>query len=108
VNLNQNEKELPPGAASLKEFSKKEIDLENFLRELLQQLDRYYSVFKKDKSAIIQEWKSCTNMWGKTVKIKTADKEIHGQAIDLDERGALIIRLDNGFMEKVLSGDVVI
>jgi hypothetical protein len=27
--------------------------------------------------------------------------------VDLDERGALIVRLDNGFMEKVLSGDVL-
>lgn len=108
VNINTSQKYLPSTATSLKSITGEEIKLEKFLLELLNQLDKYYSVFKQDKSAIIKESKELTHLWGKRLKIKTLDKEIEGQAIDLDERGALIVRLDNGFMEKVLSGDVLL
>lgn len=108
INVNTEQKDLPDTATSLKEVSKKEVELDKFLLELLKQLDKYYAIFKQNKSAIINECKEFMHLWGKRIKIKTLDKEIEGQAIDLDERGALIIRLDNGFLERVLSGDVLL
>lgn len=107
INVNTDEKDLPSTASSLKELGKKEVELDKFLLELLKQLDKYYLLFKEDKPAIIKECKEFTHLWGKRIKVKTIDKDIEGQAVDLDERGALIIRLDNGFLEKVLSGDVL-
>ncbi len=41
------------------------------------------------------------------MKVSFADKTIEGQAQDIDEQGALIVRLDNGFKQHLVAGDVV-
>jgi BirA family biotin operon repressor/biotin-[acetyl-CoA-carboxylase] ligase len=39
------------------------------------------------------------------VLIRTLKNSFEGDAIDIDEFGALIIRKDNGKLERVISGD---
>jgi BirA family biotin operon repressor/biotin-[acetyl-CoA-carboxylase] ligase len=39
------------------------------------------------------------------VQIRTLRKSFEGMAIDIDEFGALIIRKDNGKLERVIAGD---
>ena len=36
------------------------------------------------------------------------DKSLLGQAISMDESGALILKLEDGAEQKVLSGDIII
>ena len=38
--------------------------------------------------------------------MKTEGKELQGVAEDVDERGALLLRLPDGKLERVLAGDV--
>jgi biotin-(acetyl-CoA carboxylase) ligase len=47
-------------------------------------------------------------MLGSRVKVICQNKKIEGLVQDIDLGGALIVRLDNGFQEKILSGDVVL
>jgi len=42
------------------------------------------------------------------VKVDFKNRHIEGQAMDVDESGALLVRLDNGFIERILSGDVIL
>ena len=39
------------------------------------------------------------------VQIRTLKNSFEGEAIDVDEYGALIIRKDNGKIERVIAGD---
>ena len=39
------------------------------------------------------------------VQIRTLKNSFEGEAIDIDEYGALIIRKDNGKIERVIAGD---
>jgi BirA family biotin operon repressor/biotin-[acetyl-CoA-carboxylase] ligase len=55
--------------------------------------------------SIVREWKSLSLTLDKRVKIKTPRKSFEGIAIDIDEYGALIVRRDNGKVERVFSGD---
>ncbi len=41
----------------------------------------------------------------KRVRITTPRRTFEGEAIDLDEDGALIVKKDNGKIERILSGD---
>jgi BirA family biotin operon repressor/biotin-[acetyl-CoA-carboxylase] ligase len=41
------------------------------------------------------------------VQIRTLRKSFEGEAIDIDEFGALIIRKDNGHLERVIAGDCI-
>ncbi len=44
---------------------------------------------------------------GKVVRVATGRGHVEGVAHDIDESGALIIRRDNGTLERVIAGDVV-
>jgi BirA family biotin operon repressor/biotin-[acetyl-CoA-carboxylase] ligase len=111
INVNTSLSKLPRGSSSLREespggrihFSRLEL-----ARELLRQLDREYDYFKhKGSSHIITRWSNLSALSGKRVKIYLAHKVIEGQAQDIDEQGALIVRLDSGFKQHVTAADAV-
>ena len=45
---------------------------------------------------------------GRRVKATCMHKKVEGEAVDIDSDGALKIRLDNGFSEKVMAGDLTL
>ena len=111
INVNTPITKLPPGASSLRkeaEKGKARFSRLELARELLQQLDQEYLSFRhKGGTGIITQWKNFSALSGKRVKVIFQDKTIEGQAQDIDEQGALIVRLDSGFKQHLLTGDVV-
>lgn len=69
-------------------------------KEILISLEYYY---KLKWDYIITEWKNLSLVSGKRVRVG----EIEGQAQGIDEQGALILRLDDGFIKHITSGDVI-
>ena len=47
----------------------------------------------------------CSYLYLQRVAIRTINKTFEGVAIDIDDHGALIIRKDNGRIERVIAGD---
>ena len=56
----------------------------------------------------MEEWKKRSATLNKRVRIMGPSGNIEGQAIDLDEDGALLIRKDNGLIVKKTAGDVIL
>ena len=72
--------------------------------------DKYYNsqpVMTDNQYDIIREYKDFSAVINRNVQISYDNRLITGQAIDVDKQGALILRLDSGFYEKVTAGDVV-
>jgi BirA family biotin operon repressor/biotin-[acetyl-CoA-carboxylase] ligase len=110
INVNTPVKALPQGGTSLKEECKKDISRIDVVKALLQALEGEYARFKKDGfSSVRREFKEYSCTLGKYVSITTSGKrKFHGQALDIDDHGALVIRLDNGLQETFVSGDVTL
>lgn len=109
INVNVKKRTLPVSATSLKEELNKDVSRISLAKELLQELDRQYDIFRtKGFVSIIDECKDLSATLGKRVKIICHNRKIEGQAMDIDSDGALMVRQDNGFIEKVISGDVVV
>lgn len=107
INVNTPAAKLPPEGSSLKEEAGREFSRIELARELLRRLDQEYSSFKdKGGAKIISQWRNLSAFCGKRVKVKLAHKAIEGQAQGIDAQGALIVRLDNGFKQHILAGDV--
>jgi BirA family biotin operon repressor/biotin-[acetyl-CoA-carboxylase] ligase len=86
---------------------KREIDREQFLRLLLEKMEHYYVMLTEGKfKSILKKWKSLCSFLGSYVEVTSWEEKIVGWAIDVDENGALIIRLRDGTLRKVLFGDV--
>jgi len=108
INVNTSRSDLPKEATSLKSEAGAELSRVDLAREVLRELDRQYRVFnEKGFEKIIDEWKGLSHTLGEEVKITCHGRKIEGTAVDLDMSGTLVVRLDNGFMEHVTAGDVL-
>jgi BirA family transcriptional regulator, biotin operon repressor / biotin---[acetyl-CoA-carboxylase] ligase len=69
--------------------------------------NNYFLLEDKGGQSIIDKWRSFSLTLGRRVKVYCQDKHIEGQAVDIDQDGALLVRKDSGLIQKVFSGDVM-
>jgi len=102
--------ELPKEATSLKCISLREFDIADLAHIIVKRIDEYYHRLQEDDFAtMIDEIKEFSRLvLGGRVRVSWEDKEIEGYAVDFDEDGNLVIRRDNGFLEKISSGHLVL
>jgi BirA family transcriptional regulator, biotin operon repressor / biotin---[acetyl-CoA-carboxylase] ligase len=107
INVNTKLSELPKTASSLAQMSGGPISRQALLIALIENLEHNYNNIKKHGfSEMRLQWKNLSATLGKRVRANCMHKIIEGTAIDIDTDGALKIRTDNGFHEKVFSGDL--
>jgi len=109
ININTKKELLPEGASSLSVEKGKEISRLDFTKTVFESLDKYYKVFNEGKILdIIKEYKRLSAVLDTDVEVNSHNKILSGRAVDVDKEGALILRMDSGFHERVLAGDVSI
>ena len=107
IDLKTFPKHLQFSVTSIRSELKKEIDREDFLCALLTELENYYYLLIHGSfDSILEEWKDLNCTLDAYVEVEGLDGVIKGQAIDVDKDGALMIKLENGSMKRVISGDV--
>ncbi|MDO8841621.1 MAG: biotin--[acetyl-CoA-carboxylase] ligase [Methanocalculus sp.] len=110
IDVNVSVAELMPvlnrEVTSISEELGYEVDRAKFLARLLTEFERRYTLVEKNEyEALTREWKSLSCTLEHRVEIRTLKKTFEGEAIDIDDHGALIIRKDNGKIERVIAGD---
>ncbi|MFH1779151.1 MAG: biotin--[acetyl-CoA-carboxylase] ligase [Candidatus Omnitrophota bacterium] len=109
INVNTSKEALPKGAASLKCELGDAVSRVELAKELLRQIEEQYFLLREEGfGEIVSEWRNLSSMLGNRVRIVCQDKRLEGYAVDLDLSGALVIRHDSGFTEKVFAGDVIL
>jgi BirA family biotin operon repressor/biotin-[acetyl-CoA-carboxylase] ligase len=111
VNLNTDEsmfsKNIRGTATSLRIEMGRTISRKAFLQVLLQELERWYSIFIHEGSpAILKAWRSRAHIKGRRVSVTSFGERLTGVAIDVDSDGALILETENGRRRRVVAGDV--
>jgi BirA family biotin operon repressor/biotin-[acetyl-CoA-carboxylase] ligase len=108
INVNSSKSFLPLDATSLKEEIGTEVSRIELAREVLRAIESNYFLLKeKGFKPILEKWKTSSAILGKRIEINSQNRVICGEAQDIDMDGALLVRQDTGFIERVLSGDVV-
>jgi BirA family biotin operon repressor/biotin-[acetyl-CoA-carboxylase] ligase len=108
VPLNQFSPDLQKEITSISTEVGHEVDRATFLARILKEFEnRYLLIESGEYEAIIREWKSLSCTLEHRVLITTMKNSFEGEAIDIDEFGALIIRKDNGKIERVIAGDCI-
>jgi len=62
-------------------------------------------IHQPDLAKVIDEWKTCSATLGQQVKIVSRRGVTEGMAMDVDANGALIVRTDDGSINKIYYGD---
>ncbi|MDD5355509.1 MAG: biotin--[acetyl-CoA-carboxylase] ligase [Candidatus Omnitrophica bacterium] len=108
INVNTPESLLPAHATSLKEKLGSRLLRIELLKEILSAIDKEYILFSRDGfKPIITKWKKFSTTLGHRVKVHFRNAYIEGQAIDIDEQGALLLKRDSGPVERITAGDIV-
>ena len=113
VNLNMRLAQLDEGlrhpATSLLEEGGVEVDRLGFTRTLLLELDELYDRFLVEGEAAVRaEWLERSAIRGRRVRVQCGEREFSGAVQGVDAFGALLVELDDGTLETVLSGDVTL
>ncbi|MBU3911852.1 MAG: biotin--[acetyl-CoA-carboxylase] ligase [Candidatus Omnitrophica bacterium] len=109
ININTKKELLPEGGTSIFVEKDSQVSRVDFVKRLLKNLDKYYAIYKHGKlDRIVEEHKKLSAILDKRVQVNYHNQSISGHALDVDKEGALILRLDSGFNERVLAGDVIL
>ncbi|MEW5909372.1 MAG: biotin--[acetyl-CoA-carboxylase] ligase, partial [Thermodesulfobacteriota bacterium] len=103
INVNNDISPLEDLAVSIKSLLGRSISRQKLLSEYLDALENRLNEGRFDR--IITEWKALSATISKPVRIETLRETTKGIAEDIDEDGALILRLKNGSTKRILYGD---
>ena len=99
--------ELVKTATSLKIESGPDFSRLAVLETLVNQLERWYTVFlEQGPTPILKEYSQLSQTLGRRVQVAYQDKILEGEAIGLAQNGGLILREENGRSVTMLAGDV--
>jgi len=114
VNVNLDvEKEFPKElwqrATSIQKALGKKISLEELFKALLEKMESLYQIFLKEGfTPILEKWKGLASFLGCEVEVHGDGERLEGTALNIDDEGALILRLRDGSVRRVFVGDLSI
>ena len=77
------------------------------LRTLLEKMEKLYDLFiMKGSDSILEKWKAYATFLGREVVVQDQNERVSGIVHEIDDGGALILRLENGTLRRFLAGDL--
>jgi BirA family transcriptional regulator, biotin operon repressor / biotin---[acetyl-CoA-carboxylase] ligase len=104
VNVNND----PPfeTATSMKAELGHDVSRVEFAQGLLEALEEDYITFRNDGfMPLLWSWRRYSDTLGRPVEVTYQDEIITGIAQDVDEDGSLIVKLNDGSVKRIVSGD---
>lgn len=113
INVNVPEdmvpEELRASAVSLADVAAAPVSRVKLLADVLANLEELYAkVLQEGFQPVLAEWKKYSSTLGQQVKVIAPDQTYCGEAVDIDDEGLLLVRRQDGTMERVIAGDVSI
>lgn len=103
-NLSENIKKL---STSILDEIDTLVDYSDFLKNLLNNFDKYYKMFLDEKyDEIIREWKNHSDTINQKIVLDTNTKQLKGKIVDINEFGFLKVILETGEIRIINSGEI--
>jgi len=112
INANIDHQDFPEdiqeNTISLKETLGKEISRVKLVQTFLQEFEKHYEILKRREFfSILKEWKLYSHTLGRKIRIDMGEKIVTGEAVDINEEGALILKKGDGELVKIISGTIL-
>lgn len=112
IGLNANTKEFPKElqevATSLYLEAKREVGRSQLIACIMEFFEAYFMQFEKEEtlSGFLKEYNSLLVNQEQEVRVMEPQREYHGVALGIDQEGALLVRLSDNTVKRVVSGEV--
>jgi BirA family biotin operon repressor/biotin-[acetyl-CoA-carboxylase] ligase len=103
INVNNDPTPSEPEASSIKALVGRKVSRKDLLAHFLDEFEARMA--RADLDNAVSEWKEYTLTLNRHVRIVTRREVAEGIAEDVDDNGALILRLGDGSVKKILFGD---
>ncbi len=113
INTNVPPEQIPEElknlAISVADVAEEPIRRVQILADYLKNVETLYEIaIKEGFGPIFALWRKYSDTIGQAVKVIAPDKIYFGTAVDIDDDGLLIVKKEDGTLEKVIAGDVSI
>lgn len=113
VNTNGQPEDYPAEvrdlAVSVTDAAQEKFTRVELLADILKNMeDLYETAIAEGFAPVLDEWRKYSCTLGQEVKVIAPDTTYFGTALDIDEDGLLIVKKDDGTVDKVVAGDVSI
>ncbi|MBC8183486.1 biotin--[acetyl-CoA-carboxylase] ligase [candidate division KSB1 bacterium] len=96
-------------ATSLRIEKNERLERADLLAEILFQLEQAYDDVKKNGfGQLLDQWKKRCPVFQQNITILQEDKKISGTFINLDEKGCLLLKGEDGKIKKIVAGDLLV
>jgi BirA family biotin operon repressor/biotin-[acetyl-CoA-carboxylase] ligase len=73
---------------------------------VLRRLVVWYDALEKREASVVAAWRArSVGWWGQPVEVSAGERMLRGVARGVDERGALLLELEDGATVSVLAGE---
>jgi BirA family biotin operon repressor/biotin-[acetyl-CoA-carboxylase] ligase len=101
--------ELRKVATSLENMLGRKVRLEELFRALLEKLENIYGLFLEEGfGPVLGKWKTYEGFLGCQVEVASGTEKWVGLALDVENDGALVMRLEDGTVKHVFVGDATL
>lgn len=110
INVNLDTTSIPEIASfatSLSQELGREVSLLGLLRTLMGTLERYY-LMVRGGGDVLDAWRQRLETMGQWIKVSWDEGKVEGWAESVDEEGALLLRLRDGRLLRIPSGEVTV
>ena len=94
---------MEPRASSFRLILGRPVSKKEFLARFLDEFETKMAT--ADFKHVVSEWKNYTITLNRHVRVVTNQETWEGTAVDVDENGALILKMADGSLKKILYGD---
>ncbi|MEM3579049.1 MAG: biotin--[acetyl-CoA-carboxylase] ligase [Candidatus Bathyarchaeia archaeon] len=99
--------ELRETATTIQKALGKKIALEELFKALLEKMDSLYQIFLKEGfTPILKGWKGFASFLGSQVEVSCDGEKFVGTASDINDDGALVLRLKDGSVKRFFVGEI--
>lgn len=109
VNITSGDipRELQGVVTSIAMETGKKTDRVQLMQTILREMDYWYRTWLEEGfKPVLKHWKKWNITLGNKVEVSTFREVVAGTAIDVDENGALVVRLDSGEHKRFIAGEV--
>lgn len=103
INVNNDPSLSEPKASSLKKLLGMKISRKDLLLQFLDEFEAQMT--NADLGNVVSEWKRYTITLNRQVRIVTHQEASEGIAVDVDNNGALVLKMADGSLKKIRYGD---
>ena len=87
----------------------RKVRLEELFRALLQRFENVYNLYaERGFTSILEKWKKYASFLNRRIEVTSLNEKLSGLALDVDNDGALLLRLEDETIKHVFVGDIKI